>query len=1154
MSSRIAIQEAAREIEAGRDWTKRVEVPTLSQGQRPILLLRARADSLTKGGGGCNFVMQIQIDGSPLVESLWEPRLINKPPSFDPPGTQYHFSWFGASQQAWTTVFSRDFEGNWAGSGADYEFVFDLSGLVAGGESVSMAFRHAMPGLPAAVKRDRAPLVIDQVSLGVTTEAEVQRLRKAALRGADLREAAVDANLPAGSKPGDRAYEVVWSGRTEFPPAQVAFENLSGWRLSVRGDAAVSLAASEDHLLWRRQTGKLTFGGGTRETVAVLRPPVPVVIPGAFDAANLWLYGAVDRIKDRRLRFLAVLEDADGREFQIDLGPLTSGYWNLLHGVLDTKTGSRLRWPAKFGALIIENLKVAAANRSIFLESLAFYRQNRAPFAKLNPPAIAVPEEGMLPTPPDGSPVSVSEVVGGAEFRSQAPDGILSFRVQPARGCLEGITAQWQGGPEFHPAAGGDVQWEPGADEATRSPVSLVSSALRGETLSACWRRGAQEWAADYRAEGRTLVVDVTCVRGEASGLDFGHLRGLPNPRGIEVPYLVMGRKPGPWIGCAGGVFVSVLPDAWHSDFSSVDTSVSQPAGDRIGLLKGTVYTPLTSGRRNPLRERVMITVSPEFAETLPNARNPVSPNRERLAPYLFWMGAASSQNLFRTLERHGVDRVIASDFAKVLVDDYAEGFGMRWRPHPALGIQQVQDWRKGIRSRGYLFGFYLDATDFWPGNEWFDENKVCLTPDGDFRDAWYGNFATKFNAMPELVRWTGQKVQANYPADCVYLDVHTNRGLEAMDFEAGVDGAGMARALVSGNRDSILEARKWYGSTISEGICRWLYAGAADMDYATLVTTGTPSELPPLVDFDLLKIHPFEHGTMMGYGLSAYFGPDTRTGLHGDGGQGAAPEDFYRYLSASLAYGHMLLLGYGYLPPLSRFIQYYALMQGVQREYLTDTVVAIESHNGTGFVSTSQALAEDSQKLGRLRVRYSRGLTVHVNSHPREPWTVEWGGSHYDLPPFGWLLGKSGEILAFSALRNQRRIDFVRCPEYFYLHSGDGWAREGPLEVEGAAWLKREGHAWRLIPCGSLGTWKTVSLPGSTRFCTDSELAGPPAGRGCKRLLLDTQGLLGKPGKQVAVRALDSGLAEIPAKTETMEDGRLQFWPDAETVDYRLR
>jgi len=1248
MTLRVVVQQAELEIDAGQTWAKRVEAPKFGDDERLVLALRARAQSLAKGGGGCNYVMQVLLDGAPLVESLLKPRLINKLAWFDPPGTKYHFAWFGAAQQAWTTIFCRDFEGNWAGTGRDYDFIFDLSGLVGSGEATTLAFRHAMPGLPAAVKRDRAPLVLDRVVLGVMKATDVERLRKESQKGLTPRDVAIEAKLPADAKPGDRAYEIVWSGRKESPPAQIVFEDLAGWTLGVMGDAKVSLAASVDHLIWRQQTAKLAYGGGTQDTVAVLRPPKPVVIADKFDAANLWLYGAVDRYKDRRLRFLALLEDANGHEFQVDLGPLTSCYWNLLHGVLDAKTAARVRWPAKFTALVIENLKVPDASRCVYLESLAFYQQNRKPFAKLDRPKRPVfptSDDGMLPTPPKGVKVSAAATDDGAEFISKAPDGALRFRVRPADGCLHGVTAQWNDGPVFRPMEGGGVRLDLGSGEIVPADAKLVSAVLKGNRLIANWRveasgfgvpasaggpprrptpaeagtpnlRNSAEWNATYHLRGRTLVVDVKCAGGAATGVVVGQVSGLQSPRGIEVPYLMMGRKPGPWIACAGvacnadtavrvvpsstnsadrsvritssgGLFVSVLPDFYHSDFSSVDTTVTHPTAERIRLLKGTVYTPLTNGRRNDLRERMLVTVSPEFAEALPNTRNPVSPNRGRLAPYAFYMGRASSQKFYGALKRHGIDHLIASDFAAVLVDDYAEGFGLRWRPHPALRIGQVQDWRRGIRSLGFLFGFYIDGTDYWPGNEWFDENKVCLTPDGDLRDAWYGNFATKFNAMPHLVRWTGEKAKRHYPADCVYLDVHTNRGLEAMDYEAGVEGAGMARALVFGNGDSILEARKWYGSTISEGICRWLYAGVCDMDYATLIASTNAPALPPLVDFDLLKIHPFQHGTMMGHGVTAFFG-QTRTGLHTDGGRGAAPLDFYRYVSASLAYGHMLILGYGYVPPLSRFIHYYAVMQGVQREYLTDTAAEISYHNGSEFVPTSRALIEDSQKLGRVRVRYSRGLTVHVNYNADKLWTVECdafgvgadvrrrsGGvadnredgrlltsaptelrdrRRFQLPPFGWLIVKPREILAYSALVGDKRVDFVQCPDYIYLNAGDARAREGPLEVEGAVWLKRDGNAWRLIPCGYFGQWKGIGLPHLTKFCSDFELPPPPADRGCKHIVLDTRALLGKPAAKVAVTARDAAGAPVSAKTTPLGDGRMQVAPDAAAVDYVLK
>jgi hypothetical protein len=407
---------------------------------------------------------------------------------------------------------------------------------------------------------------------------------------------------------------------------------------------------------------------------------------------------------------------------------------------------------------------------------------------------------------------------------------------------------------------------------------------------------------------------------------------------------------------------------------------------------------------------------------------------------------------------------------------------------------------------------------------------------------------------MPWLVRQVGQRVKEHYAADCVYLDVHTNRGLQAIDFEAGVAGAGMARPQVMGNGDCILEARKWYGSTISEGIYRWLYAGVCDMDYASYFTPTPTSEIPPLVDFDLLKIHPLQHGTMMGYGPSAFFGTAKVGEIYRDPGHGAAVLDFYRYVSASLAYGHMLILGYGYAPPLARFIHYYAVMQGVQREYLTDTANEIRYHNGTDFLTTSRALAEDSQKLGRVRVRYSRGLTVHVNYNAEKPWIVQNDGRTFELPPFGWLILKPGEILAYSALAGGKRVDFVRCPEYIYLNPGDGHASETPIEADGAVWLKRDAAAWRLIPCGNLGTWKVTPIPGLTHFCTDQELTGTPADCGCKSIVLDTQALLGKPAGELSITARDEAGQSVAATTKPTDAGRLEVIPDAVAVDYLLR
>lgn len=1137
----VPIHGDVLEVDAGKTWSRRVLVPPLSAGDAPVLALHARVR--TPALGGCNYVLQVLIDGEPLTENPMRPRLLNKAPWFDPPGTSYHFTWYGADHQGWLTLFSPDEAGNWGGTGRDYDFLFDLAGLVSGGREAALSFRYLNADIPRALGVERAPLTIARAVVGALPVGEVERLRAQALQGQRVRPVPVDPRVPADARPGERPYEITWSGRKESPRARVAFDDLASWTMHALGDATVSLSASVDHLLWRPRLAKLSYAGGSIDTVVEIRPPQPIPIPGRIDAANLWLYGAWNRTGDTPLRVFAILEDEAGREVRIDLGAVTAGYWGLQHGVLTPRTAARARFPLRFTALRIANCRVKG-ERQAYLESLAFYSQDRKPLpapARPRPTVFPTSNDGMLPTSPAGVAARVEPRGRGATFVSTTRGSRLEYRVRPEEGCLNGVTARWSAAPGapaadapvFRPLAGGGLTLEEGTVEGTAAEV--LSSTLRRGRLSVRWRlpraAGPVEWEADYALRGRTLVVDVRCPGGEATGVALGQVSGLPQPRGIEVPYLLLGQKPGPWVACAAGLFISVLPDWYHSDCSTIDTGVTHPEGDRIGLARGTSYQTLTDGRRNPLRDRVLVTVSPEFHDVLPNARNPASPRRARLAPCMFYMADQWNPNLYRTLKRYGIDHLVGNDFSSIFVANrYAEGFAARWRPHPSLTVAQVQEYRRGIRSLGFLFGTYLDVTDIHPCSEFWDERMLTLGPDGDFVDGWWGNYLAKPALMPGLMRAVGRKSRALYPSDCVYLDVHTNRGPQALDFEAGAPGAGIARAQVVANGDCIVEARRQYGATVSEGLYRWMYAGLTDMDYATLVTSGTAADLPPLVDFDLLKIHPFQHGTMMGHHPDRFLNAADQAPLYQDTGKGLAPESFYKYVSASLAYGHMAMLGYWYTPPLSRFLHLYALMQGVQREYLTDTVRDIRYHDGSALVTTSRALAEDTHRLGRVHVRYERGLTVAVNYNAEESWRMESGGRSFELPPYGWLIEKPGKILAYSARIEGRRVDFARCPDYLYMNTGDAPCREGPLEVDGAVLLKRAGRAWRVIPCGDLGPWERFPPPGLPAGFSDFRLAGPPPGRGCRTLIVDVAALLGKPAAKARVTALgDAGEARAP-------------------------
>lgn len=1123
---------APLDIEAGQRWEQEVTLPPLTADQVAVLRVNAR---VAAGGGGCNFMMRVLVNGRPLRENWFHPRLLNKLPRFNPPGTDFHFNWWrGANPDytanAWMTIFSAAPDLNWAGTGQDFEYVFALDGLVSG-DKVRLGLEHTWSGLPGALKLDRAPLRVEKLVLGGLTAAAVAAARVRVREGSSLHPCPVEATVPATEGPGERAYEVVWSGRP-MPPAQVTFDKLQGWTAQALGDSAVQVQASRAQRIWLPQNATVTIGQSDKPLALLLQPPQPITLASG-DAINLWAYGhmhfSVDSAKYSPLSISALLRDATGAEAAVDLGELRMQYWMLLHGLVPRD----LKFPCQFTGLQIECVKPKADYR-IYLEALHCYVQNRQlkSFPRVAQPAFPRNDQGMLPTPPPGVQTRLIPAKQAPRFVSDSPAGRLEVTVDPARGCLAGVTMRWQDGKPFQPCAEGGVLLD---GKSVPADAKLVSAKSANGTLTAQWRSAeGVVWTATYRLTGRTLVVDVRCAGGRASGLDFGVVAGLSQPRGLEVPYLNLAiGTASPRVVIGGGLFLSVLPDMYLSDRSYLNTATGAPEGDRLRVLREAGYTPLTNGRRNDLHEHLLLTASPEFADILPNHQNPRSPNMERLAPYMFVMDRANALERWRAFKRYGLDHIIANDFAGVFVKSYSEGFGCRWRPHPDYTIAQVQDWRRQIKALGFLFGAYVDVTDYYPLNEFWNESRVSLTASGDLADAWPGSFMPKTDFLRPLTEMVGRKVHENYPPDCVYLDVSTNRGVAAMDYEAGSPGAGMARAMIQGIGDSLVEARKWYGSTVSEGIYRWMYAGLSDMDYAQVHLS--PGLMPVPLDFDLLKLHPFQIGTMMGWGPNNFLSNDEVKEMNAWAAL-PGPQPFYKYVGTSLAYGHSALLGYGYFPPMQVVIQYYALMQGLQAEYLPDTVQSIAYHDGQRFLPTSAALQADAQLRGRVRVQYRHGLTMTVNLNPTENWTVEQAGQTYELPPYGWVATKPGAILAYSALVQGKRLDYVDCPAYTYLNTGGELRRVGALEVQGAAWLKKGKDGWGVIPCGKLGYWTS-----------DKALTPAPANRGCPTLIVEAQGR----GKVTAVN--EEGL-EAAVTAETLPDGRLKLAPTAETVEFRLR
>lgn len=990
----------------------------------------------------------------------------------------------------------------------------------------------------------------------------------------------IDPTPPAGEMAGERPYELNWSARTETPSPQVPFDNLQGWTLEVDGDVEVNASASIAQRIWRPSVLKIVYGRGSKPSVAMVRPPKPITINEPFDAARAWVFGgwyrrAQDDKKPPQINIL--LQDSAGQPVRIAFGPLISGNWSIEQGVLAREVVQANRFPMKFVGIEFADIDFPEGSSELFIESLTFYQQNRNPaahpFAMLNP-VVPTSDDGMVPTPPADVKTSVGGTEHGVRFISDVDGARLSFDITPANGLFDGISARWNDGQPFQPAAEGGVLVETSQDHSEKlGKAKVVKAEIAGNAYHVTWRGEASgksyEWSATYTLRGRTLLVDVACDGGGATGLNFGVVRGLDEARGIFVPYMMMGRighvhTDGPLVASGEGVFVSVLPDLYKSDFSTVDNTPSEASGDTIRLFSATTYFPLTDGKRNNLRDRMMISISDEFHDILPNARNPVSPNRERFAPYMFFSTYYPAIEMFTTLKRLGVDNLVVMDKNATLVgNDYQTlaSFPMRWRPMPQISISQLQQYIQEVKALGYRFSMYSYFPDLSPVNEYWDEGKVALKWDGSLAPGnWYGDYAIKMNDASRMVAALGPLVRDLYAPDSTYLDIQSNMGPDADDYEAGVEGAGKGRYTVLGNVDSMLEARKHFGNTLSEGYHRWFYTGATDGDYATLLHPTkykSASELPLLVDFDLLKIHPFGIGTMMSFEPKYFLEEegDEWNALLKEDGSGEAPIGFYKYLSASLGYGHMAIAGYDYIPPPARVIQLYAMMQGVQREYLADSVKSIEYENGSTFLSTSEALRTGAVELGRLRVEYSQGLVLYVNYNRDKPWTVTGSNRSYDLPPFGWLIEKPAEVLAYSALVDGHRVDAIRCADYAYVNTGGQPAKldDLGLELQGAAFIKRTNEGLQVIPCGALGAWEKINPEGWPGYFFAFHLGEVPVDRGLQSLRINAKTWFDKSAGDLTITARTMDMQSSPLTVEVEADAIL-LRGHAEVADYIIR
>jgi hypothetical protein len=860
-------------------------------------------------------------------------------------------------------------------------------------------------------------------------------------------------NPDPNEKPGERPYEMVWANRQEPAPPTLTFEDLHGWKMEVYNGAEATLQVSRAQNVWNRPVAKLRYRGNGQSNPApriLITPNQPVPIPDGADCVELWVYGnrwSWENPPDTPpVQIAVVVRDASGTEHPVHVASVEWKEWWLLH----RKLPAGIRFPAQMVRLEVSG-GWQGDWREIFLDSVRFYREELRPlhFAQRPRRNLTLFEgqspgantgTGKLPFPTRELTILPMHLSGAHRNRVTAEgqnrfafvyegkeDGKLVYRFDATKG-LNGIHAEWNGRRVWQIAEAG-VRFD-----GEKAPPTLRSVRQHGGTLNAEYDDGTQ---LRLQIKQKSLIIDVINRTAQATELRFGQFTEVQQPRAMYIPYITYGGShPTVLLSRVGNrwLFTSLWLD-WYRSNGSEPYGAEYASGEIARIHGGIRYHPKTDGTRNPMFERLFLTVSPVFEEVLPTIANPVGLHA-KMAVDRLWQESWGPDDYEKQMKRsrmlraYGIEKLIQCNH-EISWRDGGESFTLRTRAAPGKGGDEaLRRYVAHQRSLGWLSGLYTNYCDFAPVNEHWDPDFVQRQPDGEWRPAWPRNWALKPLKAVEFDALLAPQIKAKYAPNSAYTDVHTAvPPWWYTDYDARVPGAGTFAQTFYAYGELLRNDSRVYGGPIfSEGTYQWMYAGLADGNYA-LAYNGRPLAIEPLLPvFDLYQIHTKECD--IGMAWTSFFCdaiPNWR-----------APENIDRaidrFLLHTLAYGHI-----GWLVEeehgIERTCRSYYMLQQVQARYGLLPPARIAYWDGAKLVGVSEAVVRDLPRTRRqLYVEYPNGLKLWLNDHPSEEWKVAIGSRTFTLPPAGWLAYQKGQLLSYSALVNGRKVDYLRSDAYLYL------------------------------------------------------------------------------------------------------------------------
>ena len=837
------------------------------------------------------------------------------------------------------------------------------------------------------------------------------------------------------------------------------------WQIQAQDGASGTVSQAGADLARSNEEVALVKASGPGRLI--VRPPAPLTLPAGTGAIQLWVHFA--QVPPAGLRLALLIDEG----VECALAPLDFSGWHLLRHLVSQTSARQL------SGLIIEGLD-PGTDLELGLSGLGAGAS--AP-AHLGTSRIA-PTEGhptQLALGPCAEEVAHTVEKEGISFifEARSLSAVIRYVYTPIDGTFEDIDLEINNADPIKPASSGGLTifmggqtWAADDDSIERH---FVSCDQVGDSVEARWQWKREEELADFlfrfRLEGKSLVVDLEAGNDKAAGVDLGVLDEILHPRLIALPYFNLGDRPVQLLEHSG-VFVSSLLD-WYSTKAS---GLYGPQTDGPPRLNGgCLYEPDSSGRRQLLGERWLLTASRRVDEVLPALPQIEALPRPEGLEQGIWYDIPSLEKAeetyvelyeqLRAFKQMGAAQLLVHHPAD-LWDEGTSDTTLSLEASPDLGGDDALiEYLEAVQDLGYTCTLAGDLAALSPLNPAWNPDWISQTSTGDLAPATPGSYRLKPTQAAQLAGPHAAGLADKFPGATFFLN-----GLAAQppwlrtDCDSRLDEAAMLRQVVAADQALLAGLAQQSGGVLADGGNHWLYTGRAHA-FRAHRCEAQASQAPLVVDFALRFMHPFHIDAGLG-APQAYFGAALgETQMH------SRSPYLDRYLAATVAFGHAGCL----LDPtnwgMAAALKSYFMLQQLQTYYLGVPVQSIHYHHNDNLVEFNEALVSDATSHRQLQVVYQNGLHILVNDHGEDSWTVEHGGQDYTLPPGSFLAHSPDHLLVYSADAGQGRIDYAGGPDFMYCDlRSPGVARQmGPVTQDGAVMVRH--RQWEIdvypIECG---------------------------------------------------------------------------------------